>query len=77
MQQTLADFEASFLEETALDSELDRHRIRQVEVRNQRRRVERIHRQGTLRFVLLCLLLLATAIGVTIAMFQTLYLVMG
>jgi hypothetical protein len=77
MSQTLADFEASFHEETALDRELDEHRRRQAVVRTQRRRVERVHRQGTMRFALLVLMLLATAVGVTIAMFQTLYMVMG
>jgi hypothetical protein len=42
-----------------------------------RRHKERTERMGTLRFIMLFLVLLATAIGVTIAMFQTLYIVMG
>jgi len=41
------------------------------------RQIERVHKHGTARFVLLVLALIATAVIVTIAMFQTLYLVMG
>ena len=51
--------------------------MRQAEVRAQRRQVEHVHKRGTLRFWLLVLVLLATAVLVTVAMFQTPYLVMG
>ena len=39
--------------------------------------LEKQHKHGTLRFVMLVLLLIATAVLVTVAMFQTLYIVMG
>ena len=38
---------------------------------------ERRHKHGSLRFVLLIVVLLATAVGVTLAMFQALFLVVG
>ncbi len=77
MRQSLAEFESAFEEKAELDRSLDARRLRQAESRTQRRRRERTHRMATLRFVLLVLVLLATAVGVTVAMFQTLYLVMG
>jgi hypothetical protein len=36
-----------------------------------------VHKRGTLRFTILVLTLLATAVFVTVVMFRTLYLVMG
>ena len=39
--------------------------------------VERVHKHGSLRFALLVLSLIATAVVVTVAMFETLYYVMG
>ncbi len=77
MHQPIAEFETALEEETALDRAVDEARIRQARVRTHRRRVEQVNRRGTLRFVLLVITLLATAVGVTIAMFQTLYIVMG
>ena len=73
----LADFESAFVEEAELDRALDRQRLRQAAVRTRKRHLEQVHRAGTMRFVLLFLVLLATAVGVTIAMFQALYIVMG
>lgn len=77
MSQSLAEFEAAFEEEAELDRSLAEARVRQAETRTQRREVDRVHRHGTMRFWLLVVVLLATAVLVTIAMFQTLYLVMG
>jgi hypothetical protein len=77
MQQPIAEFDAALQEEMALDRALADARLRQAQTRTRRRHIERTHRHGTLRFFLLCLVLLATAVGVTIAMFQTLYVVMG
>ena len=42
-----------------------------------KRHRERAHRHGTVRFILLFLVLLGTAVVVTIAMFQTLYYLLG
>ncbi len=77
MHQPLAEFESELADQIALDRQVDEHRRRQAQVRTRRRRVEQVNRRGTMRFALLVLALLATAIGVTIAMFQTLYIVMG
>ena len=77
MHQPIAEFDAALQEELAIERALAEARIRQAQTRSRRRHVERVHKRGTLRFVMLCLVLLATAVGVTIAMFQTLYIVMG
>jgi hypothetical protein len=45
--------------------------------RTRRRELEKIHKHGSIRYALLVLTLIATAVVVTIAMFKTLYLVMG
>jgi len=77
MRQNIADFESAF--EKQMEAErLRAERIRRETVaRARRRRMERVHTRGTMRFWLLVLTLLATAVIVTIAMFQTLYIVMG
>lgn len=77
MHQPLAEFDATLQEELAIERALAEARVRQAQTRMRRRHIERTHKQGTLRFVLLFMVLLATAVGVTIAMFQTLYIVMG
>jgi hypothetical protein len=77
MRQSLAEFESAFVEEAELDRALDQARLRQAAVRTRRRHLDQVHRRGTMRFVVLVLVLLATAVGVTVAMFQALYMVMG
>jgi anti-sigma-K factor RskA len=77
LDQSLAEIERAFVEETAEDRER-RVALREQAIRRaQRRRVERVHRHGSLRFWLVLLVLVATAVIVTVAMFQTLYYVMG
>jgi hypothetical protein len=77
LQQSLAAFERAFVEEAEADR-LRRERIyREAEQRLHARRRERVHKRGSLRFVLLILVLLGTAALVTVAMFKTLYVVMG
>ena len=77
MRQSLAEIEEAFVDEI----EEDRHRRERLraeaEERTRRRRSTRTRRQGTNRFWLLVFVLIATAVIVTIAMFQTLYYVMG
>ncbi len=77
MRQSLAEIEEAFVEEI----EEDRHRRRRLREeavqRTRLRRTTRTQRHGTMRFFLLVLTLVATAVVVTIAMFQTLYYVMG
>ena len=77
MRQSLAQFEHAFREEAEASVER-RERLRHQAVQRSRtRRKERIHKAGTVRFVLLCAAILGTAIGVTIAMFETLALLVG
>jgi hypothetical protein len=77
MGQSIAEIEQAFFEEIEEDRER-RERLRHhAEQRSRRRHVERRHRNGNVRFALLVLTLIATAVVVTIAMFQTLYYVMG
>jgi membrane glycosyltransferase len=77
MQQSLADIEEAFVEEIEEDRERRERLARRAEMRLRQRHIERSHKQGSLRFFLLVLTLIATAVIVTIAMFQTLYYVMG
>jgi hypothetical protein len=74
---SLAQIEEAFREETLADRERRAALERQVELRSRKRVVEKTHKHGRLRFIALVLILLATAVLVTVAMFQTLYLVMG
>ena len=77
MRQSLAEFEQAFVQEVAVDRVRAEQTLSQTELRARQRRVERAHKHGTMRFVVLVLVLLATAILVTVAMFETLYYVMG
>ncbi len=77
MRQSLAQFEAAFREEAA-DSVVRRESLRrQAANRSRARRVERVHKHGTMRFLGLCLALIATSVIVTIIMFQVLATVAG
>ncbi len=77
LKESLVEFEQAFVEETYADRE---HRLaveRQIAARADSRRRAKMHRRGSWRFLGLILVLTATAVGVTIAMFETLYIVMG
>ena len=77
MRQSIAEIEDAFFEEIEEDrAERERQR-RRAENRQLKRHRERAHRHGTMRFIALCLVLLGTAVVVTIAMFQTLYYLLG
>jgi cell division septal protein FtsQ len=77
MRQSIAEIEEAFFEEIEEDRERRERLVRHARQREARRRADRTHRQGSLRFALVLLTLIATAVIVTIAMFQTLYYVMG
>ena len=77
MRQSLAQIEQAFAEEAEAARLQRQIAEREVVRRSRRRHRERVHKRGTWRFVGLVLVLIATAVLVTIAMFQTLYLVMG
>ena len=77
MRQSLAQFEEAFREEAA-ESVARRERLRkQAAQRSRVRRHERVLQQGKLRFTLLAATIVLTAVGVTVAMFQTLALIAG
>ena len=77
MRQSLAESEEAFEQEI----ELDRHRRdrlqRTARQRTRQRQKSRVHKAGSVRFILLWLALIATAVIVTVVMFETLYYVMG
>jgi predicted ATPase len=77
MRQSLAEIERAFAEERAVDRVRTEQTVREVDIRQRHRRIERAHKHGTMRFVVLVVVLLATAVIVTVAMFETLYYVIG
>ena len=77
MRQSLAEIEEAFVEEIEEDRDRRERLARRAEQRTRQRHIERTHKHGSMRFALLVLTLIATAVVVTIAMFQTLYYVMG
>ncbi len=77
MRQSLAEIEEQFVEEIEEDRERRERLARRAEMRARQRHIQRTQKHGSMRFALLVLTLIATAVIVTIAMFQTLYYVMG
>ena len=77
MRQSLAQFEEAFREEAA-ESVVRRESLRKHSAQRARvRRVERTRKQGNLRFFLLALSIVLTAVIVTIVMFETLAMLVG
>ena len=74
MRQSLAQFEATFREEAVEDRRRAERLRREAAQRSYTRRIERQTKHGNMRFVLLLVTMIATAVVVTIAMFQTLAL---
>ncbi len=77
MRQSLAEIEEAFVEEIEEDRYRRERLVEEAVQRTRKRRTTRTQRHGTVRFFVLVLTLIATAVIVTIAMFQTLYYVMG
>jgi membrane glycosyltransferase len=77
MRQSIAEIEEAFFDEIEEDRERRERLLSHAEQRARRRHADRTHKHGSIRFGLLVLTLIATAVVVTIAMFQTLYYVMG
>ena len=77
MRQSFAQFERALTEDMQADRRRREELRREAALRSRERQMQRTHKRGTLRFVALCLTLVATAVLVTVAMFQALYLVMG
>jgi hypothetical protein len=76
-RQSLAQFERALAEQTLAERQRREALQREVAARSRQRRMARTHKRGSLRFALLILVLVATAALVTVAMFETLYYVMG
>jgi hypothetical protein len=77
MRQSLGELERAFAKEISLERRRRASLRRTTEQRALKREVDRRHKRGSVRFVLLVLTLIATAVIVTVIMFRTLYLLLG
>jgi len=77
MRQSPTDWEQAFVKERSLDRRRRASLQRTAEQRMLKREVDRRQRSGSVRFVLLVLTLIMTAVIVTVVMFRTLYLLLG
>jgi membrane glycosyltransferase len=77
MEQSLSEFEQALSQEMAQARALRERAVRRAEKRSRQRHLAKVHKRGSMRYVLLVLSIIATAVVVTIAMFETLYYVMG
>jgi hypothetical protein len=77
MRQSLGDWERAFIKEISLERRRRASLRRTTEQRAFKREVDRRHKRGSIRFVLLVLTLVATAVIVTAVMFRTLYVLLG
>jgi hypothetical protein len=77
MRQSLAELERAFVEEAWEERDRREALRREAAMRSRRRRIQRAHKRGSWRFAALVLVLIATAVGVTVAMFETLYLLLS
>ena len=77
MRQSLAEWERAFVREITLDRRRRDSLRRTAEARALKREVARRQKRGSVRFTLLVLTLIMTAVVVTVIMFRTLYLLLG
>ncbi|HTA12554.1 MAG TPA: hypothetical protein VK765_03960 [Solirubrobacteraceae bacterium] len=77
MRQSLAEWEQAFVREVTLDRHRRDSLRRTTEKRAFKRDLARRHKRGSMRFALLVLALMFTAVVVTVVMFRTLYLLLG
>ncbi len=77
MRQSLTQFEVAFREEAAESVERRERLRRQAVHRSRVRRVERVQKHGTLRFIGLIATIVITTVIVTVVMFQVLATVAG
>jgi hypothetical protein len=77
MRQSLADWEQAFVKEISLDRHRRDSLRKTAEQRAIKREVQRRHKRGSVRFMLLVATLILTAVIVTAVMFRTLYLLLG
>ena len=77
MRQSLAELEQEFRHEMQLESSRSQMLWRHATSRTRKRTRVRRQKRSSMRFWLLVLSLIATVVGVTIAMFETLYYLLG
>ena len=77
MRQSLNEIERAFAREISMERHRRASLKRTAEQRAFKREVERRHKRGSVRFVLLALTLMLTAAIVTVVMFRTLYLLLS
>jgi anti-sigma-K factor RskA len=77
MRQSLAQLEQEFRHEMQLDRSRRENLRRRAVVRSRKRTHEKEQKRSSVRFWLLVLSLVATAVIVTVAMFETLYYLLG
>ncbi len=77
MRQSLAQLEQEFRHEMQLDRSRRENLRRRAVVRSRRRTHEREKKRSSVRFWVLVLSIIATAVIVTVAMFETLYYLLG
>jgi len=77
MRQSLNQLERAFVEQIEADQDTAQEVHRDVALRSRKRELERTHRAGSVRFWALVFVLVATAVIVTLVMFQMLLWVMG
>jgi hypothetical protein len=76
MRQSLAQFERSFLHESEQEQQRREEAVRNAELRTRQRGRARELQRRSVRFYLLTLSLVATAIIVTVIMLATLYVLL-
>jgi anti-sigma-K factor RskA len=77
MRQSLAQLEQEFLQETQLDRSRRENLRRRAVHRSRKRTREREQKRTSMRFWVLVSSLIATAVIVALAMFETLYYLLG
>lgn len=77
MRQSLTELERAFAREISIERHRRASLRKTTEQRAIKREVERRHKRGSVRFVLLALTLVLTAVIVTVVMFRTLYLLLS
>jgi hypothetical protein len=77
MRQSLAQIEEEFLDEMEREQTRSERMRRHAVQRTRKRTIVRARKRSSMRFWLLVFALIATAVAVTIAMFETLYFLLG
>jgi hypothetical protein len=77
MRQSINEIEQAFAREISMERRRRASLRRTAEQRAIKRDMDKRHKRGSVRFVLLVLTLILTAVIVTVVMFRTLYLLLG